>query len=178
MTMPAPAIPSPARPANLSRRILVGWAIVGVMLACAGVFWAAADLVSTFKPSSRLAAEVEYPATVKVGERFKLVLRLTNRSEADLKVGDIDLSPAPASEHDSVLAGARVESTIPSMESTGYPSMKLRSFHYNRVIQAGDTDTVVFYLRAVQPGEFHTSIDTYLEDETVVIWDFGNTIVP
>ena len=64
------------------------------------------------------------------------------------------------------------------MKSNDLSILKMRSYHYNRIIKPGETHKVIFYLQAVKPGGFHTDVDIYLSDGSSTVSDLVITIAP
>jgi hypothetical protein len=138
-------------------------AVVGLgICVCLFVFLGGAGLIAKFggEPEG-LSAEYTMPGLVQKGENFELVINLTNMSDAELFVTDIDLDEAFDS---SILDGAVVLSTDPPMQKD-YSLSGIKTFYYNRALGPGETHTVRFTLQAVNPGEFGGSIGIYVGDK-------------
>jgi len=169
--------PIPRKGLARKTKIIIGFGtaiITVIVLICAG----AGYFVYTVRDSEILGIEVDHPETVHVGDSFELTINLKNTGEADIEVQDIDLSPAVSENYDSILAGATVTRTEPAMKSNDLSILKMRSYHYNRIIKPGETHKVIFYLQAVKPGGFHTDVDIYLSDGSSTVSDLVITIAP
>ena len=157
-----------------SKRIIIGCSIVIIMLVCGVVCFFA----YTLRISKVLSTEVNYPNNVRVGDSFKLTLYLTNNSDEDIKIETIQLKPSSSENYESILAGVTVTGTKPAMNSIEWPSINAVVYEYSPVVMSGETNTVVFDLKAVKPGEFHTDIDVVLSDSISPNWDSVIYITP
>ena len=176
---------APRKGMSKSKKTAVGCIIGSIMLVCACgiviltlVCAVAGYFAYTFRNTDTLGIEVDYPKTVQVGDSFELTLTLNNKGEADIRVQDIDLSPAVNGNIDSILAGATVTRTEPAMESYEVSLVKMRDYHYDRVMKPGETQQVIFYFQAVKAGGFDTDIDFYLSDSHTTASDIRISIIP
>jgi hypothetical protein len=166
--------PMPRKGWSKTKKAIVGGGVVIIILLCAGaVFFA-----YTARDTGMLGIQVNYPKTVQVGDSFELTLSLNNKGDRDIRVQDIDISPAVNGDNDSILAGATVTRTEPAMESYEVSLVRMRDYHYDRVIKPGETQKVIFYLQAVKAGGFDTDIDLYLSDSHTSASDILISIIP
>ena len=120
-----------------------------------------------------LDLEYSIPFSVNRGDEFDLVISLTNRGESDLFIGDIDLDQSFAG---SILDGAVAVSTEPPMERD-FSIPGIKSFEFNRPLAAGETQDVVFHLKAVTEGEVGGPVAVYVGDIAKSIDYIGTTIL-
>jgi hypothetical protein len=155
-----------------TRRRVVTCGVLVVLLILAAV----AYFANTLRVSKDLEVSAQVTPSIQVGDDFRLLLHLENMGSQDISVQDIDLSPS-SSDVDSILTGASVTSIDPTMTSTDLPQ-RMRAYHFNQVVKSGETKTITFYLRAVEPGEFHTDLDIYLSNARSALWDMVISIAP
>ena len=135
--------------------------ILVILSACGCLIFGAGSvgLLTYFvREPENLSVEYSLPYSVMRGEEFELLLTLSNTGDSEFTVNDIDLDEAFG---DSILDGAVVLWTDPPMERD-YSMQGIKTFKYNRAIQAGETRQVTFQLQAVTSGEFGGSIGIYV----------------
>lgn len=157
------ATPPVAAPARRSTATYVAWtcgiALAVVVCLCLVMAALSVGLIAYITPDPKgLAVESSLPFAVKQGETFELVLHLSNTGSQPFTVGDIDLDQAMGG---SILDGAIVLNTDPPMERD-YSIPGIKTFHYDRPIAPGATNTVRFILQATSQGEFGGSIGIYV----------------
>jgi len=153
-------------PADSSTKTYFKWGCLAALglaaCLCLVLFAGGAGLLTKFGGDPEgLEASYDMPGQVTSGGTFELALSLTNAGETDLTVTDIDLDEAFGG---SILDGAIVLATDPPMEKD-YSLSGIKTFHYNRTLRPGETQTVRFTLQAVSIGEFGGSIGIYVGDK-------------
>lgn len=141
-----------------------GCSILFVVVACTCVIAAGLSfgMISYFGSTPKnLSVDYELPNLVTKGEKFHLVLIITNTGETGITVGDIDLDEAFGG---SILDGAIVLETDPHMDRD-YSIPGIKTFRYNRAIPAGESQRVVFQMQATTAGEYGGSIGIYVGDQ-------------
>ncbi len=127
--------------------------------------------------SRKLKAEATYPDSAAVGEEFKVAVDLVNPGEREVPVEGVCLTPSIQSEHDSILAGARMTRIDPLLASNaaeGSPCGHISGY----TVRSRETKRLTFYLEGTRPGDFSTDIVFYLEDSTTVVKDLLITLTP
>lgn len=124
----------------------------------------------------QLETKVDYPDTVRVGEKFDVSLSLNASIVYSISVKEIDLKPAFGNQ-DFILQGASMLKTNPFMRSLELPQMQ-RAYSYNRDINPGGTQVVVFHFQATKAGNFYGSINVHTNDGPSYVSDIAITIMP
>lgn len=142
-------------------RIAIGCGLVLLIFICScGLLGAATlGLFSYFGSEPEgLSLQTQYPWTVQVDDRFELILTLNNSGNNTITVESIDLDEAFG---DSILDGTVVERTEPDMEKD-YSIPGIKSFLFNQSLGPGETQEVIFYLRAIEIGDHGGTIGVYV----------------
>jgi len=160
-------------PKNSStNKFLIGCGVLVLLSICGCVLGTVGFFVYFGREPETLAVDYSIPYSVTKGERFELVLTLTNTGHSDLLVGDIDLDEVFGG---SILDGSTTVSTDPPMDRD-FSISGIKSFAYNRTIPAGESRQVTFFLEAVEVGEFGGSIGIYVGNQAKRIIYVGITI--
>jgi hypothetical protein len=109
-----------------------------------------------------LGLQTQYPWTVQKDESFELVLSITNSGNTTLLVEDIDLDEPLSG---SILDGTVVERTEPDMEKDY--SFGFKSFKFYQRLGPGESQDVIFHLRAIDIGDHGGTIAVYVGDQAV-----------
>lgn len=114
-----------------------------------------------FSPSDEsfpLDGNVSVPATVKLGDKFEIVINLTNSTAESIFIKHVELSnflDAP-----TILNGAKLLSVEPEMD---FEQTYANTFQYSyfREIKPGETQTVIFYMQAESTGTYYENVGVY-----------------
>lgn len=134
-----------------------------LLLLCVLLGAVALYLFSPSNESYPLDGEVSFPSTVKKGDNFDFVVTLTNSTTNPIFIKHIVLHRllnAP-----SLLDGAIVTGVEPVMNSeilvTSRNDVQYSYFHE---IKAGETQTVIFHMQAVNTGIYYENVGVYAKD--------------
>lgn len=147
-----------------NRKYLI-WGCISalVIVSCVCIIFIAggAGLVSKYggEPEG-FSVDYTMPHLVEKDQEFELIITMSNTSNSDILVSDIDLDEMLGG---SILDGAMVLSTNPEMKRD-YSLPGVKTFIYNRTIHPGETEKVTFNIQAVTPGEYGGSIGIYVGD--------------
>ena len=168
---------STGNPDNRTRNIVIGCGIIALVFVCACALLGSATigLFSYFgREPEGLAMQIEYPWTVQVNESFELIMTLRNSGDSTITIQEIDLDEALGG---SILDGSVVERTDPPMEKD-YSIPGIKSFLFNQSIGPGETQEIVFYLRAIEAGDFGGTVGAYLPGGQAVRQDTSISVLP
>ncbi|WOO41063.1 hypothetical protein [Rubellicoccus peritrichatus] len=98
------------------------------------------------------AVSVDSPEQVRIGEEFDLVVKVSNPSEEDLKLGSIDI-------YDSLLDGFKVLEVIPKPNEED-SIFEFRSFYFSEELKPQDSVTITFKLKGAKAGVWTGDIDS------------------
>jgi hypothetical protein len=146
---------SGGKPKNKRRIWWIGGCLSVLCLAvCGGVgfFW----VVSL--PDDLLDAEYVIPQTVQRGDRFDLVITMTNPTSEPVLVRHIALDETVGP---SILDGSSVISSEPDMEIDELFLPDKIAYSYFQSIPPSGTQTVVFHLLAETAGNFGGTVSGY-----------------
>ncbi len=129
----------------------------------------------SWRDSGKLLVEVSAPQSVRVGEKFDVVVRMTSKTDKGLWVEDILLDAAVGSEKAWILSGADVIATEPPL-NLDPAAVSMRGFLYNRQLDPGGTHVVTLHCVATKAGEYHTDFFVFLPDSTAQASDIVITI--
>lgn len=147
-----------------------------ITAACTSLFWMGIGAIAfTFWMSNEdtpglgmfmddpFEVEVEAPAQVRVGETFTLKVKATNPADQSVTLNSIDI-------YKTLLDGFEIVRVLP--RTTEVSSIfEFRSHYFNGLhLEAGESTTVTFELKAVKPGTWQGDIDccTPMENFTSV----------
>lgn len=148
--------PAPRKYSNVLSFIL--GSCVGMLVSCvgtAGLFIAFALSVSQHPAGLQVTHDL--PCQARVNENFDLTLKITNRSESDLFVGNIGLAEMFMP---SLLEGMVVTGTEPQMNKD-YSVEGVKLYYFNDTVGPGETRTVIFHLQAKTAGKFGGPVGVY-----------------
>lgn len=156
------------------KKIWLWWLGGCGLLACIAIGIIAFYLFnSSGEPSYPLDGNVTFPSTVKKGEDFDFVITLTNSTDEVVFIYHVvlhDLVTMPNSS--SLLVGAKVISVEPNMDAEPLGIQNDIQFAYFQEIKPGETQTVIFHMRAENTGTYYTSVGVYAEDPSKSDSDF------
>jgi len=108
-----------------------------------------------------LDGKVSLPSTVKQGGKFDFVITLTNPTTEPVFINHIVLSDSLGAP--TILNGASIVSVEPDMD---VEAIYTNSFQYSyfREIKPGETQTVIFHMRAKNIGVYYEDVGVYAKD--------------
>ncbi|HEY5731219.1 MAG TPA: hypothetical protein VIS72_14290 [Anaerolineales bacterium] len=106
---------------------------------------------------------VGFPSIVSVGDDVQMTVSITNTSSETMKLSSIDFSL-------NYLDGFTITDVDPAYSDSGqYDSLgggeTFQTYYFNQTIEPGETLTVIFNGKAVQPGEFSGDIDVCIDSD-------------
>ena len=103
--------------------------------------------------------EVDAPPTVKAGETFTLSITATNIGDGRVSLNSIDL-------YDTLVEGFKVVQVSPR-SSDQMNLMEFHSYYFEGLnLDAGESTTVRFELKAVKPGDWSGDVDCCTPSES------------
>ena len=132
----------------------------GLICILLGIF--AYWIFSFSKETYPLRGKVAFPAAVQKGDDFSLVITLINSTPKPIFIKHIVLHQDLDAPY--LLDGATVMSVEPAMEAEPFAAGNDVQYLYFREIKPGETQTVVFRLRAESPGTYYANVGVYAKD--------------
>jgi hypothetical protein len=109
-----------------------------------------------------LNGELAFPSTVKKDDKFDFVVTLTNPTTNPIFINHIVLH---RSSGPSLLDGATVTGVEPEMNfEILVTSRNDMQYSYFREIKPGETQTVIFHMKALNPGIYYLNLGVYAKD--------------
>jgi len=145
-----------------NRKLWIWGCGVGLILVCllisgvVGYIYFAAN-----KSPVQLEGTISIPPEAKQGNEFDIVFTLTNSTAEPVFIKHIVFFRILDSPF--ILEGASVTSTEPEMEAEPLNARDVK-YSYFREINPGETQTVIFHMRAENTGKYYENIGVYAKD--------------
>lgn len=152
-----------------------GCAILGIvilLLACCGLVAAAAVHIGD-EPNAVSLTAVAEPATTSVGNTVRITVTIENLDLDEVTLVGVGLD-------ESLLDGGLVAGADPGfrgVEQRSYPLYgDWSEYRYNRVLQDGETVTIIFTLTAAQRGTFEGDVSAWLEADLLGVFPLDRAV--